>query len=360
MTQPSLSVPAPDRAARARRSRGRRALFVLLSLLAAAPVLLLLAAYAQSPTSAGAPIAARLHVPYPAVIAHRGLSAWAPEETRAAYLLARELGADYLEADVQRTSDGVLIALHDDTLERTTDVAAVFPERRGRGADAFTWQELQRLDAGSWWNAAHPERARPAYVGLRILRIEELLDLAGSAAASGRPQRPGLYLETKGAGRYAGYERELVTLLRARGWLDAPPDGAPAATARVLFQSFVPESLVRLRELAPAVPRVLLIDRKDVGKEPWHAFVQRAAALGAGIGPSGYEGMPWHTGPAHRAGLLVHHYTINPEWQLRLLRQLGSDGVFTDSADRALAVFGRLGGRDRAAVLAEAFARTGL
>ena len=114
------------------------------------------------------------------------------------------------------------------------------------------------------------------------------------------------------------------------------------------------------RALCDALPRVLLIDRKDVGKEPWRAFVQRAAALGAGIGPSGYEGMPWHTGPAHLAGLLVHHYTINQEWQLRLLRQLGSDGVFTDSADRALAVFGRLGGRERTAVLAEAFTKTGL
>jgi glycerophosphoryl diester phosphodiesterase len=326
---------------------------LLLSLLLALPALLLITAYGLSPRSAGAPIAARLRVPHPAVIAHRGLSFWAPEETRAAYLLAREIGADYLEADVQRTSDGVLIALHDDTLDRTTDVAAVFPERRGRGADAFTWQELQRLDAGSWWNAAHPERARPAYAGLRILRLEELLDIAGSPSA---PDGPGLYLETKGAAKYAGYEREIVALLRARGWLDTPG----TATARVLFQSFVPESLARLRELAPAVPRVLLVDRKDVGKEPWQALVQRAAAHGSGLGPSGYEGLPWHTGPAHRAGLLVHHYTINQAWQLKLLRQLGSDGVFTDTADLALAVFGRLGGRARADVLAAAFHKTGL
>ncbi|MFU7548478.1 glycerophosphodiester phosphodiesterase family protein, partial [Pseudomonas paraeruginosa] len=67
--------------------------------------------------------------PWPAGIAHRGASTDAPEDTAAAYLLARDHGADYLEADVQRSRDGVLDALHDDTLERTTDVAEVIPGR---------------------------------------------------------------------------------------------------------------------------------------------------------------------------------------------------------------------------------------
>jgi glycerophosphoryl diester phosphodiesterase len=312
-----------------------------------------------SPRSAGEPIAARRRIPHPAVIAHRGLSFWAPEETRAAYLLAREIGADYLEADVQRTQDGVLIALHDDTLDRTTDVAAVFPERRGRGPEAFTWQELQRLDAGSWYNAAHPERSRPSFVGQRILRLEELLDIAGAHAPGRGSETPGLYLETKGAAKYQGYERELVALLRARGWLAPRPAEAPGF-APVLFQSFVPESLARLRELAPEVPRVLLVDRDDLAREPWSAFVRRASELGAGLGPSGYQGMPWHTGPAHRAGLLVHHYTINQAWQLRMLRLLGSDGVFTDTADLALKVYGRGQPGDRAAILRAAFQETGL
>ena len=62
------------------------------------------------------------------VIAHRGASYDAPEETEPAYLLARELGAAYLELDLQRTADGVLIAFHDDDLRRTTDVEAIFPE----------------------------------------------------------------------------------------------------------------------------------------------------------------------------------------------------------------------------------------
>ena len=336
---------------------------VALGLVALAPGLFLLAAAAVSPRSAGRPIAEQLHLPHPAVIAHRGLSFWAPEETRAAYLLARAIGADYLEADVQRTRDGVLIALHDETLERTTDVAHIFPARRGSGPAEFTWAELQQLDAGSWWNAAHPDRARPAYVGLRILRLEELLDIAGSpATTTTTAATPGVYLETKDPDKYPGYERELVALLRARGLLAAAPVGGAAP---VVFQSFDRASLARLRELAPEVPRVLLLEhgRRD-GRDPprWDLLLGQARALGAGIGPSGYEGMPWHTGPAHRAGLLVHHYTINQEWQLRLLRQLGSDGVFTDTADLALQVFGRGGqaASDRHQALRAAFRETGL
>jgi hypothetical protein len=82
-------------------------------------------------------------IPWPAVIAHRGASHDAPEETAPAYLTARELGADYLEADLQRTRDGVLVALHDDTLERTTDVAKVFPGREKEPVSRFTLVEHQ-------------------------------------------------------------------------------------------------------------------------------------------------------------------------------------------------------------------------
>ena len=331
-----------------------------LALLALAAAVTFMVLGAWSPRAAGRPIAARLHIPHPAVIAHRGLSFWAPEETRAAYVLARTIGADYLEADVQRTRDGVLIALHDETLLRTTNVAALFPERRDRGPEAFTWQELHQLDAGSWWNAAHPDRARPAYVGLHILRVEELLDLA-RGTEPGSHATPGLYLETKDSAKYPGYEAELVALLRAHGWLPGP--STSPAVAPVIFQSFDAPSLARLRELAPEVPRVLLLERPDGRKESFGSLIQKAQELGAQLGPSGYEAMPWHLGPAHRAGLLVHHYTINQPWQLRLVRQFGSDGVFTDSADRALEVYGR-GGRggayDRTVALRVAFQKTGL
>ena len=79
-----------------------------------------------------------------------------------------------------------------------------------------------------------------------------------------------------------------------------------------------------------------LIDRDELKKERWASFVARAKSLGSGIGPSGYEGVPPYPGPVHQAGLIAYHYTVNTKWQRLLLRQLGSDGLFTDAADRGL------------------------
>src|ERR671918_301337 len=95
------------------------------------------------------------------VVAHRGASAYAPEHTIASYRLALEQGADYVEQDLAVTKDGVLICLHDPTLERTTNVEELFPDRSstvtwegktGKGwlANDFTLAEIKTLDAGSW------------------------------------------------------------------------------------------------------------------------------------------------------------------------------------------------------------------
>src|SRR4051812_46909349 len=98
------------------------------------------------------------------LIAHRGASGYAPEHTFAAYQLALDQKADFVEPDLAITRDNVLICLHDDSLERTTNVEEVFPDRysrdhQGRGgakqwlANDFTLAEIKRLDAGSWVDA---------------------------------------------------------------------------------------------------------------------------------------------------------------------------------------------------------------
>ncbi len=138
-------------------------LSVLVFIFAAAAVLIRVVAA----PSAGKSAAERLGMAHPTVVAHRGASYLAPEATAPAYILARELGADYLEMDIQRTSDGVLIAYHDDTFERTTDVAARFPARAGNPVADFSLAEVKSLDAGSWFNARFPDRARPSYGGLK-------------------------------------------------------------------------------------------------------------------------------------------------------------------------------------------------
>ena len=111
-------------------------------------------------------------------VAHRGASAYAPEHTLAAYRLALEQGADFVEQDLAVTKDGVLICLHDPSLERTTDVEDRFPtrftevtyegkKRRAWLANDFTLAEIKTLDAGSWFG--------PTFAGERVPRLGEEL-----------------------------------------------------------------------------------------------------------------------------------------------------------------------------------------
>lgn len=304
-----------------------------------------------SVSSRGKELAKSLGIPRPAVIAHRGASYLAPEETRPAYLLARELGADYLEFDIQRTKDGVLVALHDDDLSRTTNVRDVFPGREKDTVNTFTSAELEQLDAGSWFNHQFPDRARRSFKGLRILRLEDILEIAESGS-----HRPGIYIETKAAFRFPGIERQLVETLAHHGWIPGTKSGDQA---RLIFQSFEPDSLVRLKELAPHIPRLLLIDEVMIGKESWDRVLNRAADIGSGIGPWGYRWAfgpqwstryapsrylttwPWYIGQAHSAGLFVHPWTIDDRWEMWMVTLGGADGVFTNRAELALAVYGR-------------------
>ena len=327
---------------------------VLLATVAAVTVLvmgLLIVSRLISEPSLGKKLVQALGIARPAVIAHRGASYLAPEETRPAYLLARELGADYLEFDIQRTKEGVLIALHDDDLSRTTNVAEVFPGREKDTIDTFTFAELQQLDAGSWFNRHAPDRARDSFRGLRILRLEDLIDIAETGS-----HRSGLYIETKAALRFPGIEQQLVTALTARGWIDHVESGS---SVRVIFQSFEPESLARLKILAPEIPRLLLVDEAMMSKAGWESLLKTAAEIGMGIGPWGYHWAfgphwslkdaptrhimtwPWYTGQAHRAGLFVHSWTIDDCWEMWMVTLNGSDGIFTNRAELALAAYSR-------------------
>ncbi len=110
------------------------------------------------------------------IIAHRGASGYAPENTMAAFRRAKEMGCEEVETDVSFTSDGKLILFHDFTLDRTTN---------GSGnPDDFTLDELKQLDAGSWWSPDNPGEGPPLfwdrdYAGEKLITLEELLDEFG-------------------------------------------------------------------------------------------------------------------------------------------------------------------------------------
>ena len=119
------------------------------------------------------------------VIAHRGARSLAPENTLAAAQKGYEAGADLWETDVGVTADGVLILFHDDSLKRTTNAPEVFPGREPWTFTEFTFEEIERLDAGSWFDRDDPfgqiaagkvsPEDQAAYVGLQVPTVEEAL-----------------------------------------------------------------------------------------------------------------------------------------------------------------------------------------
>lgn len=261
-------------------------------------------------------------VPEPTIIAHRGLSYMAPEETREAYQLAGHSGAQFLEGDIQRTKDGVLVMFHDDDLKRTTNVADVYPERKNEGIGSFDYQELQRLDAGSWFNRAHPEMSKKSYQFSKILKFSEFLQIASEFP------RMGIYLETKSPKKYPGIENHIVRELKQTGWL-------PDRSDRIIIQSFDLDSLKRFRIIAYDVKRVYLINEDMEREFGWSKLTDDARLYAHGVGPVGYLAGPMNIFTAHRKGLVVHFYTINKKWQMTLLRAMGADGFFTDRPDLA-------------------------
>ncbi|PJY95120.1 glycerophosphodiester phosphodiesterase [Pseudomonas donghuensis] len=327
----------------------------------------------------GAELARAQDIPYPAVIAHRGASYDAPESTAPAYRLARELGADYLELDLQRSSDGVLVAVHDDNLLRTSDVAERFPERKNSPVSAFTLAELKSLDVGSWFNKAYPERARASFKGLKIQTLDEVMAIA----AANPKHQPGLYIETKVPGLFPGIEADLKNSLQAKGWLARP--------GKVVLQSFDRSSLALLHQHMPQVPKVLLLwigkgsmepasqqtfaesgerdkaafyarqQPKDKAEfERWLDYAKADGAIGTGPSAALTEGgaqsyadlvQPWMNQLTHDKGLLVHVYTVDEPVDFRKVLDAGVDGIFSNRSGQLLRYLARPSARSEAQIL---------
>lgn len=253
----------------------------------------------------------------PLLIAHRGASGYAPEHTRAAYEMAIQQGADFVEQDLQVTKDGALICMHDPDLTRTTNVSEVFPDRatlrdpeetgkphRGYFVFDFTLAEIKRLDAGAWFNRANGFAARPEFVGQRVPTLAETIALVG--------KRAGLYIELKHYGFYKrlGFDTaaQLAATLKAQGYERTP--------GRIFIQSFFKEALLRMQQLAPGYPRVQLLPMEDAGRKEdsakiTAALAQEIARYAQGAGPN--KSMLKDAGDVatlHAAHLVIHPYTF--------------------------------------------------
>jgi glycerophosphoryl diester phosphodiesterase len=272
-------------------------------------------------------------------VAHRGASAYAPEHTLAAYRLAIEQGADFVEQDLQITKDGVLVCLHDLTLERTTNVEEVFPERHRMERGATTWPvsdftlaEIKRLDAGSWFDQK--------FAGERVPTWQEAIDLVRGKA--------GLFPETKGPEVYGsrGFDMEALVLKELqKNKLDTPK--ADPKTP-VIIQSFSPESLQKMRGMGTKLTLMLLISDGDPARDTWLSDqgLKKAKAFADGIGPakSLLVSDPTLAKRAHALGFSITPYTFRsagmPAGQTvkdemsKFLYDIGVDALFTDNPDQ--------------------------
>jgi glycerophosphoryl diester phosphodiesterase len=247
------------------------------------------------------------------VIAHRGASFDAPEHTYAAYDLALQLGADWIEQDLQLTRDGQLVVLHDDSLDRT----ARGPREACTGlVRERTLAELERCEVGSWFNAKYPERAEGRYVGERISTLDAVL--------TRYTDRARFYIETKNPDEAPGMEEALLALLRTHRLV-----GRGAPRDRVVIQSFSPASLQRIRALDASVPLVQLI-HEPIAPDSVDWVLTQVAGYASGIGPSRRIVTADLVQRAHALGLVVHPYTVNDPANMSLLLGLGVDGMFTD------------------------------
>ena len=229
----------------------------------------------------------------PLVIAHRGASAYRPENTREAYALAVEQGADMIEIDLHRTRDQGIVIAHDADLDHFG--------ASGEIADQ-TVAEMKALDAG------HGQGDRAS-----VPTLEEVLDEFGEAIA--------FNLEIKWAkgGDYSGLEEATLEVLEQRGL-------GPS----ILFSSFRDSILQRLRQLQSDLRLAVLVDPRNPA-----GMLQRAERWGAeGLNPHFLLVTEELVRDAHSSGLGVYPYTVDDLDHMKRLIDMGVDGLFTNRPDQ--------------------------
>jgi glycerophosphoryl diester phosphodiesterase len=235
------------------------------------------------------------------VIAHRGFSGAAPENTLAAVRAAIEFGADMVEIDVTLSADGYVVVLHDETLDRTTD---------GSGdVSRYSLAELRQLDAGTWFDSE--------YAGERIPTLDEVLELVDDRIL--------LNVEIKSEAVVRGVVGKVASALRAFGMTD-----------RVVVSSFSPTALEEMRELAPEIRTAVLFNSTlHRGRD--------AVEIVNGLGASVFNIKRQRLTKKMRRRCQEHDipvgiYTVNQPRRMRRLVKKGVNAIFTDRPDLLLEV----------------------
>jgi len=276
----------------------------------------------------------------PILIGHRGAASLAPENTLASFRKALENGAEMVELDVQRTKDGHLVVIHDDSVDRTTD---------GKGlVKDMTLGELKALDAGSWFSYE--------FKGEKIPTLEEVLDWSCGKIR--------LDLEVKNSKQYPGIEKQIVELIEGK-----------KMEKDVIVTSFDPDCIKKMEKLSDEIGSGVLLTPAPLLGGPIGACLGLAVGVLTGVNPlltagltalGGLAGLlisremsanyvigesgkkvadvflPHWTAvsrkmvsEAHKRGTYVFAWTAHkPKWIYRILSQYGVDGIITDNPER--------------------------
>ncbi len=229
------------------------------------------------------------------VFAHRGASAYAPQNTIPAFRKALELGAAGIELDVQLTSDGVPVVIHDFVLDSTTDMSGFI--------HTTSWKELQKADAGVKFG--------PDFKGTGIPSLEEVLALIPPAVCLNVEIKSLSFVEEDTPGTVSALLNQ-------------------AGERELLVSSFNHRSLKRFQELSPEIPVGILSGSDMVD---FVSYIERSGLKPFSLHPEASYLSPAYVNEAHARGWKIYSYTINTKEQAGLAAQLGIDGVFSDYPD---------------------------
>ncbi|WP_342577800.1 glycerophosphodiester phosphodiesterase family protein [Psychrobacillus sp. FSL K6-2843] len=248
------------------------------------------------------------------VIAHRGASTYAPEHTMVAYEVAEQLGATYIEIDLQMTKDGALIAMHDEKVDRTTDGEGLVKD--------FTLEELKELNAGKWFNDAYPEFANDVYEKVRVPTLREIFENFGD--------RVNYYIEMKSPKIYEDMEEELLAMLEEYNLLNHQSE-----IPKVIVQSFNRASLIEFHELEPSISLIQLLSYKEKAELTNQEIKSlNIYASGIGVNVNAVDGTFIHE--AQENGLKVHLFSLKSEADIKKALIYKADGIFADAPNIAI------------------------
>ena len=248
----------------------------------------------------------------PLVVAHRGASAYAPENTLAAVDKAADMGFRWVENDVQRTKDGELVVIHDDNLARTTNVEEVFPGRAPWKVADFTAAEIARLDAGSWFS--------PKYAGARVPTLEQYMN-----RVSRNHQK--LVLEIKKPELYPGIEKDTLKVLSNEGWL-----GPRHVRSKLVIQSFSADSVRTVHELRPDIKTGFLGTPAVADLPAYAKFSDQINSTHTSISADYVSSIQELEGP-HGRQLEIFTWTVDTADGARRVADFGVDGIITNKPD---------------------------